>query len=113
MGSFQSRCRAGGGINHGDTEITERATSKGLTRPRRLGKPLGDRGGSRERLHKQPCKGEQLKTANQTSAGSPIGQDEREANESTRGDVEGQSRLFFLFAVKRGVRDFLTGLQDF
>ena len=33
---------------------------------------------SRERLHKQPCKGEQLKTANQTHAVSPTGPDERE-----------------------------------
>ena len=33
---------------------------------------------SRERLHKQPCKGEQLKTGNPTHAVSPTGQDERE-----------------------------------
>ena len=62
---------------------------RGFTRPRRLGKTLGIRGNSRERLHKQPCKGEQLKTANQTPAGSPTGQDERERTRQRAGSAEG------------------------
>jgi hypothetical protein len=75
----------------------------GLTRPRRLGKPLGNRGSSRERLHKQPCKGEQLKTANQTPAVSPTGQDEQERTrqhaETRRGAFDRIYRIYRIYKI--------------